>query len=510
MAKWSTDSMWARTPWTGATPDTDDDVPGAPRRPAAIVIGASHLLKARHLVVPAEENLVVGRTPEGEGPRLVLDEDRLVSRMHARVVPSENAFEVHDLGSGNGTFVNTCPIPTRGPAPNGSLVFVGRHALMLRFLSDQARAAIAQDWKRPFMSTPTLSPQVALLHKRLRMRLDDQRPVLLCGPPGVGKLSYAATIHEKTSSGGPMRTIDGTSLALDPRGQVVVHPADEESPTEPSKLPAIDELIREAQGGTLYLNRVDRAAPAVQGAVAALVRQGLGDVRLIVSSLGGADQGENSGHALLPHLADAILSGGLAFTLPSLVRRKEDIATIFRHTMGNRSGVTVSLAAWRALLLYDWPGNVEQLRSTARRLLFERLSGSPQQIELTDLPEAMRVTCGAWIRDAREVPPEASDEQITISDPAEVMWQRAARRRISFETAAAEVGSTHGWTPRQIEIVAWLAKGWSPKETGVKFGISHKTVYAHLSQMAEKMRLTDPDEVVRMVTERVEKAANTW
>ncbi len=507
---WSTDSVWARTPWTGATPDTDDDVAGAPRRPAVIVVGASHLVTACHLVVSAEENLVVGRTPEGEGPRLVLDDDRLVSRMHARVVPSANAFEVHDLGSGNGTFVNTCPIPTRGPAPNGSLVFVGRHALMLRFLSDQARAAIAQDGKRPFMSTPTLSPQVALLHKRLRMRLDDQRPVLLCGPPGVGKLSYAAAIHENTSCGRSMRTIDGTSLDLDQSGQVVFHPADEEIPGEPSKPQGFDELIRTAQGGTLYLNRVDRAAPAVQGAVAALVRKGLGEVRLIASSLGGADRRESSGHGLSPDLEHAILSGSLSLDLPSLVRRKEDIATIFRHTLGNRSGVTVSLAAWRALLLYDWPGNVAQLRSTARRLLFERLSGAPQQIELTDLPEAMRVTCGAWIRDAREVPPEASDEQITISDPAEVMWQRAARWRISFETAAAEVGSTHGWTPRQIEIVAWLAKGWSPKETGAKFGISHKTVSNHLLQAAERMGVADQDAPIRTVLDCLEKAANKW
>ena len=493
MEKWS----------MGATEDADDDVAGASRRPVVTVVGAAHRLAAGPTMASAEETLVIGRTPEGEGPRLVIEDDRQVSRTHARIVPTANAFEVHDLGSGNGTFVGTRPIPASAEAANGSLVFVGGHAVMLRFVSDQARAAIEQDWKTPFMATPTLCPQVALLHQRLRARLSDRQPVLLTGHPGAGKWSYAAALHEKAQPRGLMRTLDGVSLQVDQGGRVVVCPADD-GPS-PSVARPIQDVADEAHAGTLYLNRVDRASPAVQGAVAGLLRAGLGHSRVILSSCGVVGQPSDSGHALLPELESACRSTRLF--VPPLVRRKEDIATIFRHTLGHSAGVTISIAAWRALLLYDWPGNVEQLVSTARRLLVERLAGAPKRIEIFDLPESMRLACGTWMRDLPEPPSAADDPHITISDPWEPMWQKTARRRVSVETAAAEVGGTHGWTPRQIEIITLLARGWSRQEVGNRLDIKDRTVTEQLKRAAEKTKASHPSDLVRMVINWFEETA---
>jgi hypothetical protein len=57
---------------------------------------------ARYNLSPASRSIVMGRSPECE---LFLD-DVTVSRRHADLRPSDGGWELHDLGSLNGSYVN--------------------------------------------------------------------------------------------------------------------------------------------------------------------------------------------------------------------------------------------------------------------------------------------------------------------------------------------------------------------------------------------------------------------
>ena len=48
-----------------------------------------------------------------------------VSRQHARILPTPTGFEVEDLGSTNGTYLNDQPISDRTPLSNNDLLMIG-------------------------------------------------------------------------------------------------------------------------------------------------------------------------------------------------------------------------------------------------------------------------------------------------------------------------------------------------------------------------------------------------
>ena len=48
-----------------------------------------------------------------------------VSRRHARIIPTDNGYEIEDLGSVNGTWVNDRPISDRAALEDGDQVMIG-------------------------------------------------------------------------------------------------------------------------------------------------------------------------------------------------------------------------------------------------------------------------------------------------------------------------------------------------------------------------------------------------
>ncbi len=78
--------------------------------------------------------------------------------------------------------------------------------------------------------------------------------------------------------------------------------------------------------------------------------------------------------------------------LPPLRERREDIPLLIRHFLDDASQEyelappRISSGAMRAILDYDWPGNVRQLRALCERWL---ISHSGQSLELEHLPQSM-------------------------------------------------------------------------------------------------------------------------
>jgi ABC transport system ATP-binding/permease protein len=156
----------------------------------------------------------MGRTGTPSATRLVLDSDDLLSRDHARIVAANGFFEVHDLDSRNGTYVNGMRVSGVAHATSGDCVFVGRQTIILGLLSAAAHNAIREDARSPLMTTPTASPRLALLHRQARRAAAAGQPLLFFGGPGTGKSSYARAVHRVRGRTGEMMTVDA-AVALD-------------------------------------------------------------------------------------------------------------------------------------------------------------------------------------------------------------------------------------------------------------------------------------------------------
>ncbi len=113
--------------------------------------------------VPLSDRLVIGRSSQCD---LTLT-GQLISRLHAEIVYRDNHFEVRDLGSANGTFVNDKLI-NRALLSDGDLVRVGEATLKIE-LGD------------PMQDRETLSSQV-VMHRNVTA---DVAHVFIQGEPST-------------------------------------------------------------------------------------------------------------------------------------------------------------------------------------------------------------------------------------------------------------------------------------------------------------------------------------
>lgn len=74
------------------------------------------------------EELTVGRAP---GCGVSLPTDTFVSQLHARVFRREDSLFVEDLGSTNGTFLNSQRLSAEAPIRKGDRLQVGKTVLEL-------------------------------------------------------------------------------------------------------------------------------------------------------------------------------------------------------------------------------------------------------------------------------------------------------------------------------------------------------------------------------------------
>jgi pSer/pThr/pTyr-binding forkhead associated (FHA) protein len=346
--------------------EPDEDVIGEPRLPVITVIGSATEGSRRRQVIPFIDVLTIGRAASTLAVGRWRPRDDLVSRQHARVTAGLDVFEVADLGSRNDTFFQGKKLIGARKKGGSGLLFVGRHAAVLRFASGSALKTIEEDEADPFTDIPTASPRVALLHYRLRLVARTDAPILLTGAAGTGKKTYAQAVHRKSGRKGPLYVVDCS----------ILH---EEPDCSPEMLLSRSRLIygrgNETEG-TLVLARVDKAPPRNRTRVSQiltspgpLVVKGL-RLRVIATS-------EDADLLDYPKPPET-------FRLPSLRNRQEDFVALLEHLAGERP-VRLSRAAFFALSSYGWPGNVRQLEVTIASLR-DGAADLPRPVTLRDLP----------------------------------------------------------------------------------------------------------------------------
>ena len=233
-------------------------------------------------------------------------------------------------------------------------------------------------------SVPTHLPSFDLVGESpciLKLRQDIDRvgelgiPVLVQGEAGTEKTRAAKALHlAGPRRQGPFVTFD-MAEAHDPA--------------------ALHAAFMEAQAGTLFLRRTAQASPQIQTSLSGILHQG----ELTPQGPQGSEDDPPSGARLVcssdSELSTAVSAGRFGDTLfrqisefimrlPPLRHHREDFGRLFVHRLSqelaaadepprleSRDPLWLSPSLWATLAHYRWPGNAEQLRRVAHRLVHD-------------------------------------------------------------------------------------------------------------------------------------------
>lgn len=221
--------------------------------------------------------------------------------------------------------------------------------------------------------------------------------VLVTGETGTGKEMIARAIHFNSDRrNGPLVAVSCAALSIEileselfghVRGAFTGAIADKKGRFEL------------AHGGTLFLDEVDDIPLELQVKLlrvlesGAFERVGSGesvavDVRIVAASKSDLRRGIEEGS-----FRDDLFYrlNQVPIFLPSLRERREDIPLLIDHFMQDmESPSQISPRAAQALMDYDWPGNIRELKHLLERLVMFH----PQRIDVENLPEEVLAPSG--------------------------------------------------------------------------------------------------------------------
>jgi len=223
------------------------------------------------------------------------------------------------------------------------------------------------------------------LRARVGQLAQTEAPVLVLGPRGSGKSFLARVLHVSGPRPGAFVPL---ACAPGPNAEAELFGSAAESGGE-----AQPGAVHRAQGGTLFLQDIERLSPDLQRRLLELVRTGRVtrrgattperiDVRVVASVRSDGRRGTVG--ALLSEL-EACFAGSL-LQIPALRERSEDVPALARHfltRLTTHDQARFSDQALQALKAHDWPDDVRELEQTVHRAV-EAAAGP--EVTLGDLP----------------------------------------------------------------------------------------------------------------------------
>ena len=294
-------------------------------------------------------SVVVGRSIGKAG--VVLADPR-ASRVHFEIIPTRHStgFKIRDLDSHNGTRHNGKLIRV-APLSNGDVIRAGDSLLV--YCERDVKGRIDRFVKRAAGSDMHL---------------------LILGESGVGKEVLARRIHDISARKGPFVAVNCAAVPHDLLvSELFGHTRGAFSGAQQSR----EGLFTSARGGTLMLDEIGDMAVALQPALLRVLetravrpvggdREHPIDVRIIAATnldpCELVEKGKFRGD-LYARIAQLVID------LPPLRARKDEIlelAWMFGSDGNPQWAVDADVA--EALLLWDWPYNVRELKSVIKAL----------------------------------------------------------------------------------------------------------------------------------------------
>jgi transcriptional regulator with PAS, ATPase and Fis domain len=425
-------------------------------RAVLLLVGAAETpgLPPRTRLQLLGESLVIGRRAPDEtrpGAHALVLADGVVSGQHARLQRVAGGYELEDLGSKNGTWLDNARLAERTKLRDGALLFFGNHVGIFRMASALEVEAMKSELVSPLGPVATVSPALAVACDRLRRLAVSEGELLIVGETGVGKEVYARAVHGASGRKGRFMAINCAAI---PRELVESELFGYRQGAHSTAHSAKPGLIEEAEGGTLFLDEIGEMTAEAQIKLLRFLQDReltpLGatrprrmDVRIIAatnrtSGLTGAGRGPGG-------LRDDIVArlGAAPIHLPPLRNRIEDLGALVAHFLRSTPGVTFEQPAFRALCLHAWPLNVRELEKIVTTAAV--LSAGAKPISLRDLPEP--------IARAIETTPAAGTRRASGPSPTPAQLEELLRR---YEGNVADVSRELG--KHRAAVWRWIKK----------------------------------------------------
>jgi len=312
-----------------------------------------------------QPRLDLGRGLHADFPCLA--EDRLMSRLHARLARLPNGrYGICDLGSTNGTWVNGSRLRPglAHKLEDGAVIMLGSQVFVFRRATDDQLEALQEDARDPFALMPTRSPAMAMLARKLRLFARTSVDVLLTGETGVGKEVHAEALHRASGRTGAFVTIDCAAIPQHLLESELFGYARGAHSTAVRPKPG---LFEQAEGGTLFLDELGEMPPAAQSKLLRFLQSrevlSLGttrpralNVRVVAATHRTTSEQGLPGlrHDLAARLGPAPIS------LPPLRDRVEDVGSLASFFLRSPRP-PLEPEAYLALFLHTWRGNVREL-----------------------------------------------------------------------------------------------------------------------------------------------------
>lgn len=357
---------------TGIDPVATPDVP--------VVTIAYHpepALVGRRYALAEGERVLLGRSTAAFG-RGAMDQ-KLVSRSHATLDCQGPVVTVSDAGSRNGTLVNGARMDRHELCP-GDVIGVGSILLLFGHGPVLARAPKSQ-------RLVGVSPALGQVEQLIARVAPTDTVVLIQGQTGVGKELVARELHDQSGRRGELVAINCAAV-----GDGVVHSelfGHARGAFSGAERPRAG-LVATAEGGTLLLDEIGDASPALQAGLLRLLEQRsyrpVGDdqerhtdARFVAATHRRLDEEARGGSFrtdLLARLERCVIE------VPALRDRPEDIVPLALHFAHEQRGQETALhrALALALLRHPWPRNVRELRTVVEQACLETPDGQPLRL----------------------------------------------------------------------------------------------------------------------------------
>jgi DNA-binding NtrC family response regulator len=291
--------------------------------------------------------------------------------------------------------------------------------------------------------------------------------VTLIGESGTGKEVFARRVHELSERcKGPFVPINCAAI---PEALFESELFGHEKGAFTGATDRARGKIEAAEGGTLFLDEVGEMPLSMQAKLLRFLENRRfmrvggstklhADVRFVFATLRPIEEEVRAGR----FRADLYYRiQGITINVPPLRERRADIAPLLVQFLAQISArhetvpPRLSRGAKAALLAYDWPGNIRELRNTVERLCLLRAG---KQARLQDLPEAIQRAAPNLVESAD--PPAGRSLTIELDQPLDHIVRRV------------------------IDAVLAIEKG-NRAHAARRLGISTRTIQRHLAQSGE-------------------------